>query len=103
MTPAGRIVSDTRRRLGQADLLEARLGEETLTDPLVLDMLPHRGMNAFSIQSILGICRREIGLLEARMCLTGNALGYVFSHLTACFVSSPVAGTASVDQAFTPA
>ena len=49
MTPAERIASDTWRRLGQADLLGARLGEETLTDLLVLDMLPHRRMNAFSI------------------------------------------------------
>ena len=49
MTPAERIASDTWRRLGQADLLGARLGEETLTDLLVLDMLPHRTMNAFSI------------------------------------------------------
>ena len=49
MTPAERIASDTWRRLGQADLLGARLGEETLTDLLVLDMLPHHRMNAFSI------------------------------------------------------
>ena len=49
MTPAERIASDTWRRLGQADLLGARLGEETLTDLLVLDMLPHRRMNAFCI------------------------------------------------------
>ena len=49
MTPAERIASDTWRRLGQADLLGARLGEETLTDLLVLDMLPHRRVNAFSI------------------------------------------------------
>ena len=49
MTPAERIASDTWRRLGQADWLGARLGEETLTDLLVLDMLPHRRMNAFSI------------------------------------------------------
>ena len=49
MTPAERIASDTWRRLGQADLLGARLGEETFTDLLVLDMLPHRSMNAFCI------------------------------------------------------
>ena len=49
MTPAERIASDTWRRLGKADLLGARLGEETLTDLLVLDMLPHQRMNAFSI------------------------------------------------------
>ena len=49
MTPAERIASDTWRRLGQADALGTRLGEETLTDLLVLDMLPHRRMNAFRI------------------------------------------------------
>ena len=49
MTPAERVASDTWRRLGQADLLRARLGEETLTDVLILDMLPHRRTNAFSI------------------------------------------------------
>ena len=52
MTPAERIASDTWRRLGQADLLGARLGEETLTDLLVLDMLPHRRTNAFSIRHL---------------------------------------------------
>ena len=50
MTPAERIASDTWHRLGKVKLLGARLGEETLTDLLVLDMLPHRRMNAFSIQ-----------------------------------------------------
>ena len=50
MTPAERIASDTWRRLAQADLLGAHLGEETLTDLLVLDMLPHRSTNAFSIR-----------------------------------------------------
>lgn len=49
MTPAERVASDTWRRLGQAESLRARLGEETLTDLLVLDMLPHQRMNAFAI------------------------------------------------------
>ena len=49
MTPAEQIAADTWRRLGQADLLGARLGEETLTDLLVLDILPHRKMNAVRI------------------------------------------------------
>ena len=49
MTLAERIASDTWHRLGQAHRLGARLGEETLTDLLVLDMLPHRRVNAFSI------------------------------------------------------
>lgn len=52
MTPAERIASDTWHRLGKADVLGARLGEETLTDLLVLDMLPHRRMNAFSINRL---------------------------------------------------
>lgn len=49
MTPAERIASDTWRRLGQAVSLGARLGEETLTDLLVLDMLPHQRTNGFRI------------------------------------------------------
>lgn len=52
MTPAERIASDTWRRLGQAELLKARLGEETLTDLLVLDMLPHQRVNGFSIRHL---------------------------------------------------
>ena len=39
MTPAAKIASDTWRRLARARHLGARLGEETLTDLLVLDML----------------------------------------------------------------
>ena len=39
MTPAARISSDTWRRLARAHLLDARLGEETLTDLLALEML----------------------------------------------------------------
>ena len=49
MTPAERIASDIWRRLGQAISVGARLGEETLTDLLILDMLPHRKVNGFSI------------------------------------------------------
>lgn len=39
MTPAAKISSDTWRRLTYAYRLGARLGEETMTDLLVLDML----------------------------------------------------------------
>lgn len=39
MTPAAKISSDTWWRLARAHLLGARLGEETLTDLLVLEML----------------------------------------------------------------
>ena len=49
MTPAERVASDTWHRLGQAGAVGARLGEETLTDLVMLDMLPHRSMNGFSI------------------------------------------------------
>ena len=49
MTPAERIASDTWRRLGHAGALKARLGEETLTDLLILDMLPHQRTNGFWI------------------------------------------------------
>lgn len=49
MTPAERVATDTWRRLGQASALGARLGEETLTDLLVMDMLPHERTNGFRI------------------------------------------------------
>ena len=49
MTPAERIASDTWRRLGHAGALKARLREETLTDLLILDMLPHQRTNGFWI------------------------------------------------------
>lgn len=50
MTPAERVASDIWRRLRQAASVGARLGEETLTDLLVLDMLPHQRMNGFGIR-----------------------------------------------------
>ena len=85
MTPAERIASDTWRRLGQAGLLGARLGEETLTDLLVLDMLPHRSMNAFTIhhptkpqESLIGadllICIRYSGGSGRRLALQAKKL-----------------------------
>ena len=49
MTPAARISSDTWRRLGRAHLLGARLGEETLTDLLALEMLHFQNSNAFRV------------------------------------------------------
>lgn len=49
MTPAARISSDTWHRLDRAHLLGARLGEETLTDLLVLEMLQFQNSNAFRI------------------------------------------------------
>lgn len=49
MTPAAKISSDTWRRLARAHLLRARLGEETLTDLLVLEMLHYQKSNAFQV------------------------------------------------------
>ena len=49
ITPAAKISSDTWYRLARAHLLGARLGEETLTDLLVLEMLQFQNSNAFSI------------------------------------------------------
>ena len=85
MTPAERIASETWRRLGRADSLGARLGEETLTDLLVLDMLPHRRMNAFSIhhptkpqESLVGadllLCIRYPGGSGRRLALQAKKL-----------------------------
>ena len=98
MTPAERIASDTWRRLGQADLLGARLGEETLTDLLVLDMLPHRVMNAFRIhhptkpqESLFGadllLCIRYPGGLGRRLALQAKKL-YPTSEISSCSLSS---------------
>ena len=49
MTPAAKIASDTWRRLSRAHHLGARLGEETLTDLLVLEMLNFQKSNAFRV------------------------------------------------------
>ena len=49
MTPAAKIASDTWRRLSRAHHLGARLGEETLTDLLVLEMLQFQKSNAFCV------------------------------------------------------
>ncbi len=42
MTPAERVAERTWSTLGLANQLRARFGEETLTDLLVLDMVPHQ-------------------------------------------------------------
>ena len=47
MTPAERVAERTWTTLGLADQLRARFGEETLTDLLVLDMLPHQRTRGF--------------------------------------------------------
>ena len=47
MTPAERFAQRTWSTLGRANQLRARFGEETLTDLLVLDMLPHQRARGF--------------------------------------------------------
>ena len=47
MTPAEHVAERTWSTLGLANQLRARFGEETLTDLLVLDMLPHRRAKGF--------------------------------------------------------
>ena len=47
MTPAEHVAQRTWSTLGRANRLHARFGEETLTDLLVLDMLPHRRARGF--------------------------------------------------------
>ena len=47
MTPAERVAQRTWFTLDRAKRLRARFGEETLTDLLVLDMLPHRRARGF--------------------------------------------------------
>lgn len=47
MTPAERVAERTWSTLRLAKQLRARFGEETLTDLLVLDMLPHRHAKGF--------------------------------------------------------
>ena len=61
MTPAERVASDVWRRLGRAGVLRARLGEETLTDLMVLDMLPHRRTNGFVIHHPTKVQESRIG------------------------------------------
>ena len=47
MTPAERVAQRTWSTLGSAKRLRARFGEETLTDLLVLAMLPHQRARGF--------------------------------------------------------
>ena len=49
MIPSAKISSDTWQRLALAHLLGVRLGEETLTDLLVLEMLHFQKSNALRI------------------------------------------------------
>ena len=50
-TPAARFAQRTWSTLGHAKQLQAPFGEETLTDLLVLDMLPHRRARGFWLSS----------------------------------------------------
>ena len=47
MTPAEHVAERTWSTLGRAKQLRVRFGEETLTDLLVLDMLPHQRTRGF--------------------------------------------------------
>ena len=47
MTPAERVAERTWSTLGRAKQLRGRFGEETLTELLVLDMLPHQRARGF--------------------------------------------------------
>lgn len=47
MTPAERVAERTWTTLKRASQLRVRFGEATLTDLLVLDMLPHEGIRGF--------------------------------------------------------
>ena len=51
LTPAERVAQRTWSTLGRAKQLRARFGEETLTDLLVLDMLPHQRTRGFWLRS----------------------------------------------------
>ena len=50
-TPAARFAQRTWSTLGHASRLQAPFGEETLTELLVLDMLPHRRAKGFWLSS----------------------------------------------------
>ena len=52
MTPAERVAQRTWSTLGLAKELRARFGEETLTDLLVLDMLPYERAKGFWLRPI---------------------------------------------------
>ena len=47
MTPSERVAQRTWSTLGRSQQLRVRFGEETLTDLLVLDMLPHQRTRGF--------------------------------------------------------
>lgn len=51
MTPPEKVAQRTWNWLAQGYALGARLGEETLTDLLMLDMLPHQRSRAFRLYS----------------------------------------------------
>ena len=49
MTPAERVAQRTWYTLGRANQLRVRFGEESLTDLLLLDMLPHQHTRGFLV------------------------------------------------------
>ena len=63
MTPAEHVAQRTWSTLGRANRLRARFGEETLTDLLVLDMLPHRRARGFWL---LSTTKKNRGFVRCR-------------------------------------
>ena len=61
MTPAEYVAQRTWNTLAHAQALRARLGEETLTDLLMLDMLPHRRVKSFWLWSTTKHAEAQIG------------------------------------------
>ena len=61
MTPAEHIAQRTWSILGRANMLRYRFGEETLTDLLMLDMLPHRRARGYWLLSTTKIAEASCG------------------------------------------
>ena len=74
MTPAERAAERTWSTLGLAKELRVRFGEETLTDLLVLDMLPHQRTRGFWLRPTTKRAEASCGadLLVAVRHQTGN-------------------------------
>ena len=64
MTPAESVAQRTWATLERAKQLRAKFGEESLTDLLVLDMLPHRRARGFSLlpttKKAEGVCGADL-------------------------------------------
>ena len=80
MTPAEYVAQRTWNTLAHAQALRARLGEETLTDLLMLDMLPHRRVKS----SGCGRPRSMPKLKLAQICLSWFAIRPASGHASLC-------------------